>query len=63
MERRGRRLVQVPPSGFAGFRSPPDLILLAVRWYLGTVALRANRTFQRPHGLAEGGANRTFVPI
>src|SRR3954452_246555 len=28
--------VQVPPSrsGFAGFRFPPDVIVLAVRWYL-----------------------------
>jgi IS6 family transposase len=22
------------PSGFAGFRFPPEVILLAVRWYL-----------------------------
>jgi transposase, IS6 family len=31
-----RRLVQVPPprSGFAGFRFPPEVILVAVRWYL-----------------------------
>src|SRR3954465_12763765 len=30
------RRVQVPPSrsGFAGFRFPPDVIVLAVRWYL-----------------------------
>jgi transposase, IS6 family len=30
------RQVQVPPSrsGFAGFRFPPDVIVLAVRWYL-----------------------------
>jgi hypothetical protein len=33
MRRRPRR---VPPSlsGFAGFRFPPDVILVAVRWYL-----------------------------
>jgi transposase InsO family protein len=24
----------VPPSAFAGFRFPPDVIVLAVRWYL-----------------------------
>jgi IS6 family transposase len=24
----------VPPSAFAGFRFPPDVIMLAVRWYL-----------------------------
>jgi hypothetical protein len=31
-----RRQVQVPPprSGFAGFRFPPEVILVAVRWYL-----------------------------
>jgi hypothetical protein len=31
-----RRYVQIPPprSSFAGFRFPPDVILLAVRWYL-----------------------------
>ena len=32
--RRRRRRVQVPPSGFAGFRFPSEVILLAVRWYL-----------------------------
>jgi transposase, IS6 family len=32
--RRGQ--VQVPPprSGFVGFRFPPEVIMLAVRWYL-----------------------------
>jgi IS6 family transposase len=31
-----RRQVQVPPpkSGFAGFRFPPEVIVVAVRWYL-----------------------------
>jgi IS6 family transposase len=31
-----RRLAQVPAprSGFAGFRFPPEVIMLAVRWYL-----------------------------
>ena len=24
----------VPPSAFAGFRFPPDVLVLAVRWYL-----------------------------
>jgi hypothetical protein len=32
--RRRRSPVTVPISGFAGFRSPPDVILPAVRWYL-----------------------------
>ncbi len=31
---RCRSPVQVPSSAFAGFRFPPDVILLAVRWYL-----------------------------
>jgi transposase, IS6 family len=31
-----RRQVQVPAptSGFAGFRFPPEVILVAIRWYL-----------------------------
>ena len=33
MRRRPRR-VPSPQSGFAGFRFPPDVILVAVRWYL-----------------------------
>ncbi len=28
------RSAPVPPSAFAGFRFPPDVIVLAVRWYL-----------------------------
>jgi hypothetical protein len=28
------RSVQPPRSAFAGFRFPPDVILIAVRWYL-----------------------------
>jgi hypothetical protein len=34
--RRGRRLVPVvsEPTAFAGFRFPPEVIVLAVRWYL-----------------------------
>jgi hypothetical protein len=28
------RLAPVPQSAFAGFRFPPDVIMLAVRWYL-----------------------------
>ncbi len=31
--RRPRR-VPTPQSGFAGFRFPPDVIMVAVRWYL-----------------------------
>ena len=31
--RRSSRLVGIP-SGFAGFRFPPEVIVLAVRWYL-----------------------------
>src|SRR5215213_8150751 len=29
-----RPAVSAPRSSFAGFRSPPDVIMLAVRWYL-----------------------------
>jgi IS6 family transposase len=28
------RLAPIPQSAFAGFRFPPDVIVLAVRWYL-----------------------------
>src|SRR5437764_15452026 len=35
MRRRHRRQITAPPlSAFAGFRFPPELIMLAVRWYL-----------------------------
>ena len=35
MKRRGSHLpIQQPNSAFAGFRFPPEVILLAVRWYL-----------------------------
>lgn len=33
MHRRPARL-SAPRSGFAGFRFPPEVITLAVRWYL-----------------------------
>jgi hypothetical protein len=33
MRRRSVR-VPVPGSAFAGFRFPPDVIMIAVRWYL-----------------------------
>ena len=32
--RRLIRSIQPPVSGFAGFRFPPEVILIAVRWYL-----------------------------
>jgi transposase-like protein len=32
--RRYRRRVPPPQSGFAGFRFPREVIMLAVRWYL-----------------------------
>lgn len=35
MRRRHRRPVAKPsPSAFSGFRFPPEIIMLAVRWYL-----------------------------
>ena len=30
------RPVQPPRAAFAGFRLPPEVILIAVRWYLAT---------------------------
>jgi transposase, IS6 family len=35
MKRRRRPRVVVVPSAFSGFRFPPEVIMLAVRWYLG----------------------------
>lgn len=32
--RRHPTRVPVPRSGFTGFRFPPDVIMVAVRWYL-----------------------------
>jgi transposase-like protein len=34
MRRRRTRPAPLPRSGFAGFRFPPDVIVVAVRWYL-----------------------------
>lgn len=34
MPRRHRQRSSVPPSAFAGFRFPPEVITVAVRWYL-----------------------------
>jgi hypothetical protein len=34
MRRRRARLVLPPRSPFAGFRFPPEMIVLAIRWYL-----------------------------
>src|ERR1700732_4235771 len=34
VSRRPRVVPAVPSSGFAGFRFPPEIIVLAVRWYL-----------------------------
>jgi IS6 family transposase len=34
MKRRLIRPIQLPVSAFAGFRFPPEVILIAVRWYL-----------------------------
>src|SRR6266516_7721396 len=34
MSIRRPRPVPAPPSAFAGFRFPPEIIVLAVRWYL-----------------------------
>jgi transposase, IS6 family len=34
MRTRRARAAPVPQSAFAGFRFPPDIIVVAVRWYL-----------------------------
>ena len=34
MKRRLIRPIQLPVSAFAGFRFPPEVILISVRWYL-----------------------------
>jgi transposase-like protein len=34
MRRRSRLVSVVPSSAFAGFRFPPEIIVLALRWYL-----------------------------
>ena len=53
-----RRLARVPASrsGFAGFRFPPEAIILAVRW-----SLRYSRVVPRPGGAA-GGSVRVVRP-
>ena len=32
--RRSRPVPAIPSSAFAGFRFPPEILVLAVRWYL-----------------------------
>ena len=34
MPRRSRPVPEVPSSAFKGFRFPPEIIVLALRWYL-----------------------------
>ena len=34
ISRRSRPVPAVPSSAFAGFRFPPEIIVLALRWYL-----------------------------
>ena len=34
MPRRSRPMPEVPSSVFKGFRFPPEIIVLALRWYL-----------------------------
>ncbi len=33
-DQRSRQGFPIPASGFAGFRVPPEMVVLAVRWYL-----------------------------
>jgi transposase, IS6 family len=43
-----RALLGAAPSAFAGFRFPPDVIVVAVRWYL-----RFGLSYRDVEGLAE----------
>ena len=52
------------PSGFAGFRFPPEVILLAVRWYLryglsywDLEELLAERAIEVDHVTSIGGCS------
>jgi len=47
----------LPGSAFAGFRFPPDVIVLAVRWYLRLVLPRRLR-----HGAAYGHGADARIP-
>jgi hypothetical protein len=56
--RRSRRVPAVPGSAFAGFRFPPEIIVLAVRWYL-----RYGLCYRDVEELlAEGGVEATTSP-
>jgi transposase-like protein len=58
---RGRRYSLVPPprSGFAGFRFPPEVLALAVRWYL-----RFGLSYRDPEELlAERGIDVDHVSV
>jgi transposase-like protein len=46
------------PSGFVGFRFPPEVILLAVRWYL-----RYGLSYRDLESLAERGVEVDHVTL
>jgi IS6 family transposase len=61
--------VPAPRSGFAGFRFPPDVIMVAVRWYLryglsyrDVEELLAERGIQVDHVTVSRWAQR-FTPL
>src|SRR5829696_2851905 len=50
-----RPAVQAPQSSFAGFRFPPEVIMLTVRWYLRySLMLRCESGDHRGEARAEG---------
>jgi transposase, IS6 family len=55
MRRRPPR-VSASRSGFAGFRSPPEVITLAVRWYL-----RFGLSYRDVEELLASGASRSIT--
>jgi transposase, IS6 family len=68
MSTRRHRLAPVAPSAFAGFCFPPDLIVLAVRWfsasgsYRDVEALLAERGVQVDHATVYRWVQR-FTPL
>ncbi len=71
MRRRSPRhpTTPIPPSAFADFRFPPDVILLAVRWYLrfglsyrDVEELRAERGVEVDH-VSVYRCVRRFTPL
>jgi transposase, IS6 family len=68
--RRCRRVIAAPSTAFKGFRFPPEIIVLAVRWYLryglsyrDLEELLVERGIEVDHVTVSGGcsASRPFL--